>query len=62
MTQREPGQSLLYLALLLGGAFAPTLACAVAADLAVVQAPAASAPALMHAKLWQAGADPAPIG
>ncbi len=58
MTQPEPGPSPLCLALLLGGAFAPTLACAVAADPAVVQAPSASAPALMHAKLWQAGADP----
>jgi DNA ligase-1 len=48
----------LYLALLLGSAFAPTLACAVAADPAAVQVPVASAPALMHARLWQAGDDP----
>jgi DNA ligase-1 len=58
MTHREPGPSPLYLALLLGSAFAPTLACAVAADPAAVQVPVASAPALMHARLWQAGDDP----
>lgn len=58
MTHREPGLSPFYLALLLGSALAPTLACAVAADPAAVQAPAASTPALMHARLWQAGDDP----
>lgn len=58
MTYREPGPSPLYLALLLGSAFTPNLACAVAADPAAVQAPAASAPALMHAKTWQVGVDP----
>lgn len=58
MTLREPGPSPFYLALLLGGAFAPTLAGAVAADPAAVQATASSAPALMHAKVWQAGVDP----
>ena len=58
MTHREPGLSPLYLALLLGSAFAPTLACAVTTESAAVQAPVASAPALMHARLWQAGDDP----
>ena len=58
MTRREPGPSPFYLALLLGSAFAPTVACAQAADSAAVQAPSASTPALMHAKLWQASHDP----
>jgi DNA ligase-1 len=58
MKHHEPGPSRLYLALLLGGIFAPTLACAVAADLAAVQAIATTAPALMHAKPWQAGHNP----
>lgn len=58
MTHREPGLSPLYLALLLGSAFSPTLVSAVAADPAAVQAPVASAPSLMHARLWQAGDDP----
>lgn len=58
MKHREPGPSPFYLALLLGSAFAPNLACAVAADPAAVPAPSASAPALMHARLWQADHDP----
>lgn len=62
MTPRDPGLSPLYLALLLGSTFTPTLAGAMAADQAVdpaaVQAPAASAPALMHARLWHEGDDP----
>lgn len=58
MTHHEPGPPPLYLALLLGSAFAPTLACAVTTESAAVQAPVASAPALMHARLWQTGNDP----
>ena len=58
MAHREPGPSPLSLALLLGGVFAPNLAGALAADPVVVQAASASAPALMHAKLWQASQDP----
>ena len=58
MTHRETGASPIYLALLLGGVFVPGLSHAVAAATAVVQAPADAAPALMHAKLWQAGHDP----
>ncbi len=58
MTHREPGHTPFYLALLLGGALAPALVGAVTADPAALQAPSASAPALMHARLWQAGADP----
>lgn len=62
MTHREPGLSPFCLALLLGSAFAPTLAGAVAADQVVnqtaVQARADAVPALMHARLWQANHDP----
>ena len=58
MAHREPGPSPLCLVLLLGGAFAPTLAGAVAADPAAVQVASAAAPALMHARVWQAGVDP----
>lgn len=58
MAHREPGPSPLCLALLLGSAFAPTLACAVATNPAAVQAPAATSPALMHARLWHEGDDP----
>jgi len=58
VTHREPGPSPFYLALLLGSAFAPTSVGAAAADPAAVQAPAASAPALMHARLWHEGDDP----
>lgn len=58
MKHSDSGPSPLHLTLLLGSIFAPTLACAVAADPAVVQAPSATAPALMHARLWHEGDDP----
>lgn len=69
MMLRTPNPSKLYLTLLLGSAFASTSASAVAqdkvanqagnaAEAAVVQAPAASAPALMHARLWHEGDNP----
>lgn len=58
MTHREPGPSPFYLALLLGGAFAPTLASAVAVEASATVSPASTAPALMHARLWQEHHDP----
>ncbi|MDD2878977.1 MAG: DNA ligase [Rhodoferax sp.] len=57
MKHHETGTSI-YVALMLGSVFAPTLAGAVVADPAAVQAAAASAPALMHARLWHEGDDP----
>lgn len=47
-----------YVVLLLGGVFVPGLAIATEVDPLALQAPAATAPALIHAKLWQAGHDP----
>ncbi len=66
MTLRISNASHIYLALLLGSGFASTSAGAVAADKAAdeaadpaaVQALAASAPALMHARLWHEGDNP----
>lgn len=59
MKHHETGTPI-YIALILGSVFAPTLAGAVVADPAAVQAPAASAPALMHARVWHEGDDPKP--
>lgn len=58
MKLRTSNASCIYLALLLGGVFVPTSANAVAADPAAVQAAVASAPLLMHARLWHEGDDP----
>jgi len=55
----ETGASSFYLALLMGSSVCvPGLANAAAADMLAAASPASTAPALMHAKLWQTGADP----
>lgn len=58
MTHHALGPSSLYLALWLGGVLGPTVVSAVTVEPVATASPASAAPALMHARLWQAGADP----
>lgn len=59
MKHLDRGASPFCLALLMGGSVClPHLASAVALEGGATASPASTAPALMHAKLWQAGADP----
>ncbi len=54
---REHRASPLLVALMLGGVWAPGVSFAVALEAVATQASVASAPALMHAKLWHPGID-----
>lgn len=59
MKHLDTGASPFCLALLVAGSvFVPHSAVAVAVEAAATASPASTAPALMHAKLWQAGAQP----
>lgn len=58
MNYRPTTASVLYFTGLLGGIFSPGLATALPHDTASMPAPSATAPALMHAKLWPSDQDP----
>nr|WP_319563362.1 DNA ligase [uncultured Rhodoferax sp.] len=58
MNYRPTAASVLYLTGLLGSIFSPGLATALPHDTASISTPSATAPALMHAKLWPSDQDP----